>query len=88
VSYIVNGYHTKRTRGFLTACVAYAFITIPSLGNSYIQLQLYLLTSQVAYANHCISQGASQIFFNSSSKLSSLVYLTTITFFIIQEIHA
>jgi hypothetical protein len=54
---VVGGHHTKRTRGFLSACIAYAFITIPSLENQYTQLQLYLLTSQVAYANQCVSQG-------------------------------
>lgn len=54
---VVGGHHTKRTRGFLSACIAYAFITIPSLESSYTQLQLYLLTGQIAYANQCVSQG-------------------------------
>lgn len=57
VGSIVGGHHTKRTRGFLSACIAYAFITIPSLESSYTQLQLYLLTGQIAYANQCVSQG-------------------------------
>jgi hypothetical protein len=57
VGYVVDGHHTKRTRGFLSACIAYSFITIPSLDNNYTQLQLYHLTSQVAYANQCVSQG-------------------------------
>lgn len=54
---IVGGHHTKRTKGFLSACVAYGFITTPSLENTYTQLQLYLLIGQVAYANQCVSQG-------------------------------
>ncbi len=58
VGSIVGGHHTKRTRGFLSACIAYAFITIPSLESSYTQLQLYLLTGQIAYANQCVSQGS------------------------------
>ncbi|CAG7719449.1 unnamed protein product [Allacma fusca] len=56
---LVDGHHTKRTRAFLSACVAYSFITIPSLENSFTQLQLYLLSSQVAYSNQCVSQGES-----------------------------
>ena len=54
---LVDGHHTKRTKSFVSACAAYAFITIPSLENSFTQLQLYLLTSQVAYSNQCVSQG-------------------------------
>jgi len=57
VGEIVGGHHTKRTRGFLSACIAYAFITIPSLDSVYTQLQLYKLTAEVAYSNQCVSQG-------------------------------
>ncbi|ODM88588.1 hypothetical protein Ocin01_18094, partial [Orchesella cincta] len=57
VGNVVGGHHTKRTRGFLSACIAYAFITIPSLDSIYTQLQLYKLTAEVAYSNQCVSQG-------------------------------
>lgn len=54
---VMDGHHTKRTKGFLSACIAYGFITIPSLESVLIQLHLYLLVGQVAYANQCLSQG-------------------------------
>jgi len=54
---VVEGHHTKRTKGFLSACIAYGFITIPTLENILTQLQLYLIVGQVAYANQCLSQG-------------------------------
>lgn len=39
------------------ACAAYSFITIPSLSSIFSRLGLYLLSSQVALANQCLSQG-------------------------------
>lgn len=41
----------------LPACVAYCFITIPSLGGIFTRLNLYLHSGQVALANQCLSQG-------------------------------
>ena len=41
----------------LQACAAYSFITIPSLQSVYSQLQLYLVSGQVALLNQCFSQG-------------------------------
>ncbi|XP_054990566.1 VPS35 endosomal protein-sorting factor-like isoform X2 [Sorex araneus] len=38
------------------ACVAYCFITIPSLGGVFSRLNLYLHSGQVALANQCLSQ--------------------------------
>uniref|UniRef100_A0A8C5VKZ5 VPS35 endosomal protein-sorting factor-like n=1 Tax=Microcebus murinus TaxID=30608 RepID=A0A8C5VKZ5_MICMU len=39
------------------ACVAYCFITIPSLAGIFTRLNLYLHSGQVALANQCLSQG-------------------------------
>ncbi len=42
---------------FLQACAAYCFITIPSLNTIFSQLNLYLISGQVAMLNNCLSQG-------------------------------
>lgn len=39
------------------ACVAYCFITIPSIEDIFMRLKLYLLSGQVAMANQAFSQG-------------------------------
>lgn len=39
------------------ACVAYCFITIPSIDDAFTRLKLYLLSGQVAIANQALSQG-------------------------------
>ena len=43
------------------ACVAYCFITIPSLDSITARLKLYLTSGQVALINNCLSQGANVI---------------------------
>ena len=48
--------HTRKTAAFVRACVAYSFITIPSLTSPILKLQLYLESSQVALLNQCLSQ--------------------------------
>ncbi|KAK3583633.1 hypothetical protein CHS0354_039460 [Potamilus streckersoni] len=53
---VVKGNHSRKTGNFVRACAAYCFITIPSLQSVYSQLQLYLLSGQVALLNHCYSQ--------------------------------
>ncbi len=53
---IVKGYHTKKTTSFVRACLAYSFITIPSLDDVIIRLQLYLSSSYVALINGCLPQ--------------------------------
>ena len=52
----VNYEHTRKTAAFVRACIAYSFITIPSLTNPILKLQLYLESSQVALLNQCLSQ--------------------------------
>ena len=39
------------------ACIAYSFITIPSVDNSLHQLHLFLVSGKVAVANGALSQG-------------------------------
>ncbi|XP_063972695.1 VPS35 endosomal protein-sorting factor-like isoform X1 [Diachasmimorpha longicaudata] len=53
---IVRGHHTRRTSAFVRACAAFCFITIPSLSQVQIRLQLYLLSGQVALLNQCLGQ--------------------------------
>ncbi|XP_061404857.1 LOW QUALITY PROTEIN: VPS35 endosomal protein-sorting factor-like [Lethenteron reissneri] len=53
---LVRGNHTRKTAAFVRACAAYCFITIPSLTSVFAQLNLYLLSGQVALANQCLSQ--------------------------------
>ena len=42
---IVHGRHTKRTAAFVKACMAFCFITIPSLEAPMEKIRLYFLTS-------------------------------------------
>lgn len=42
----------------LQACIAYSFITIPSIDNSVHRLNLFLISGRVAVANGALSQGA------------------------------
>lgn len=53
---IVNGQHTRKTAAFVRGCVAYCFITIPSITSVPIQMDLYLLSGQIALTNHCLGQ--------------------------------
>ncbi|CAG0921980.1 unnamed protein product [Notodromas monacha] len=53
---IMEGVHSKKTGSFLRACVAFCFITIPSIESTLTRLDLYSLTGQVALANQCWGQ--------------------------------
>ncbi|GIY19382.1 VPS35 endosomal protein-sorting factor-like [Caerostris darwini] len=53
---IVKGHHTRKTSSFVKACIAYSFITIPSLMDVFSRLDLYLISGQVALLNQCLSQ--------------------------------
>lgn len=53
---IVKGNHTRKTAGFVRACAAYCFITIPSLQFTFTQLGLYLISGQVSLLNQCLGQ--------------------------------
>uniref|UniRef100_A0A8D2J2Z7 VPS35 endosomal protein-sorting factor-like n=1 Tax=Varanus komodoensis TaxID=61221 RepID=A0A8D2J2Z7_VARKO len=54
---VMKGNHSRKTAAFVRACVAFCFITIPSLTSIFSRLNLYLLSGQVALANQCLSQG-------------------------------
>ncbi|XP_053132807.1 VPS35 endosomal protein-sorting factor-like isoform X2 [Hemicordylus capensis] len=53
---VMKGNHSRKTAAFVRACVAFCFITIPSLASIFTRLNLYLLSGQVALANQCLSQ--------------------------------
>ncbi|XP_053781762.1 VPS35 endosomal protein-sorting factor-like isoform X3 [Desmodus rotundus] len=53
---VMKGNHSRKTAAFVRACVAYCFITIPSLVGIFTRLNLYLHSGQVALANQCLSQ--------------------------------
>ncbi|OWA52067.1 UPF0505 protein C16orf62-like protein [Hypsibius exemplaris] len=53
---IQRGHHTRKTAAFVRACVAFSFITIPSLYDIPAQLALYLESAEVALANQCLGQ--------------------------------
>lgn len=53
---IQNGHHSRKTAAFVRACVAFSFITVPSLYDIPCQLNLYLECAQVALANQCLGQ--------------------------------
>ncbi|XP_054246915.1 VPS35 endosomal protein-sorting factor-like isoform X3 [Indicator indicator] len=53
---VMKGNHSRKTAAFVKACVAFCFITIPSLSSIFTRLNLYLHSGQVALANQCLSQ--------------------------------
>ena len=54
---LVKCNHTRKTAAFVRACVAYTFITIPSVSNVISRLNLFVLSGRVAVANGALSQG-------------------------------
>ncbi|XP_057310899.1 VPS35 endosomal protein-sorting factor-like [Hydractinia symbiolongicarpus] len=54
--FIVKCNHTRKTAAFVRACMAYSFITIPSMTDIFTRLKLYLLCGQTALANQAIGQ--------------------------------
>lgn len=68
---VVKGNHTRKTAAFVRACMAYNFITIPSMTDIFVRLKLYLLNGQIALANHAIGQADS--FFRAAINLLSEV---------------
>lgn len=52
-----NGRHSRKSGGFVRGCLAFAFISIPSLGGDiFTRLHLYLEAAQVALVNLCLPQ--------------------------------
>lgn len=54
---LVKCNHSRKTAAFVRACVAYTFITIPSVSNVLSRLNLFVLSGRVAVANGALSQG-------------------------------
>ncbi|KAK2564040.1 VPS35 endosomal protein-sorting factor-like [Acropora cervicornis] len=46
---VVKGNHTRKTASFIRACVAYCFITIPSIEDIFMRLKLYLLSADAFF---------------------------------------
>lgn len=53
---VMDGRHTRKTAAFVKSCVAYNFVTIPSIIHIATRLDLYLLTGKVALLNACLGQ--------------------------------
>ena len=53
---VVKGHHTKKTTSFVRACIAFSFITTPSLEDVMTRLQLYISSSYVSLVNGCLPQ--------------------------------
>ncbi|DBA01749.1 TPA: hypothetical protein N0F65_010159 [Lagenidium giganteum] len=47
---------TKNSRNFIKSCLAYAHITIPSISDSLLRLELMILCAKVALVNGCLPQ--------------------------------
>uniref|UniRef100_A0A182NQY8 Uncharacterized protein n=1 Tax=Anopheles dirus TaxID=7168 RepID=A0A182NQY8_9DIPT len=56
---IVKGQHTQKTAAFVKACAAYCFITIPSIIDVRMRMELYLQSGQVALLNVCLQHADS-----------------------------
>ncbi|KAL7979179.1 hypothetical protein Chor_015203 [Crotalus horridus] len=59
---VMKGNHSRKTAAFVRACVAFCFITIPSLTSIFTRLNLYLHSGQVALANQCLSQVGEEVY--------------------------
>lgn len=71
---IVKGNHNKKTSGFIRACMAYCYITIPSIMSPFTRLDLYLSSGQIALLNSSLVQ--CDLFFKQSIALIPEVPLT------------
>ena len=65
----VKGKHSKKTAAFVRTCIAYCFITIPSIASLTQRLELYLVSGQVAITNLALTQG--DAIFKTTTKLIS-----------------
>jgi hypothetical protein len=45
----MQGRHTKKTSGFVKACLAYCHITIPSIDDNFKRLYLLLVSGQCSH---------------------------------------
>uniref|UniRef100_A0A0K8V8T8 UPF0505 protein CG8202 n=2 Tax=Bactrocera latifrons TaxID=174628 RepID=A0A0K8V8T8_BACLA len=56
IRHVIKGNYTQKTGAFVKACIAFCFISIPSITAIQNQMDLYLLTGQVALLNQCLGQ--------------------------------
>eukprot|EP01090_Pellita_catalonica_P021810 TRINITY_DN8265_c0_g1_i1.p1 TRINITY_DN8265_c0_g1~~TRINITY_DN8265_c0_g1_i1.p1 ORF type:complete len:820 (-),score=152.51 TRINITY_DN8265_c0_g1_i1:35-2494(-) len=56
---LIGGRHNMKTAAFARACIAYCFITIPSMDDIFSRLYLYVLAGQVALINQSLPQADS-----------------------------
>jgi hypothetical protein len=63
----MKGKHTKKTRSFVKACLAYCHITIPSLDSHVLQLRLYVHCGEIGMQNGLVMQ--SEAFFKAAVAL-------------------
>lgn len=53
---LAGGAHTGLTTPFVRACVAYCYITIPSIEDVFVRLNLYVMSANVALLNGALGQ--------------------------------
>eukprot|EP01121_Diplochlamys_sp_Union-15-3_P010804 TRINITY_DN3071_c0_g1_i3.p1 TRINITY_DN3071_c0_g1~~TRINITY_DN3071_c0_g1_i3.p1 ORF type:complete len:198 (+),score=27.02 TRINITY_DN3071_c0_g1_i3:130-723(+) len=58
---LCKGKHNKESAAFVRACMAFCFITIPSMESFFPRLYLYHISAQTALLNQSISQAESLI---------------------------
>ncbi|XP_036228602.2 VPS35 endosomal protein sorting factor-like isoform X1 [Bactrocera oleae] len=56
IRHVAKENYTQKTGAFVKACIAFSFISIPSITAIPNQMDLYLLTGQVALLNQCLGQ--------------------------------
>lgn len=56
---LARGKHNKKTSAFIRACIAFCYITIPSMEDTFTRLNLSLLAGEVALVNQSIPQADS-----------------------------
>ncbi|EGD73723.1 hypothetical protein PTSG_05429 [Salpingoeca rosetta] len=53
---IVKGKHNRKTSQFVRSCIAFTFITIPTISDYIMRIKLYVASACVAIVNHALSQ--------------------------------
>ncbi|EFA82898.1 hypothetical protein PPL_03676 [Heterostelium album PN500] len=56
---LVRGKHTSKTSAFIRACISYCYITIPTIEDVFMKMNLYFQSASVAFQNQALSQADS-----------------------------
>lgn len=64
---LVKGNHNRKTAQFVRSCIAFTFITIPSISDFVMRHKLYVASGAVAVTNHALSQA--DVFFQAAIDL-------------------